>query len=118
MQKVIEKAKQNAESQGVNLYTSAIYEDAPRSGRPDILDKTQKAGIIKAITKSRESRYFRTEELQTHAITLFTGFDLPPILDSTIKSVLYAAGYGRRKHGWKSLSQRPRKRLDIIGHLP
>ncbi len=101
VQKIVKKAKEKAEAQDVNLYTPTIYEDAPRSGRPEILNETQKAGIIEAVTKSRETRDFRTEELQKHATSLFAHLDLPPVSDSTIESVLYAAGYARRKHGWK-----------------
>ena len=77
VQKVVRLAKEKAEAQDVNLYTPAIYEDAPRSGRPEILDETQKAGIIEAVTKSRKSRDFRTEELQKNAASLFVGLDLP-----------------------------------------
>jgi len=84
-------AKRKVEAQNVTLYTLSIYEGAPRSGRPEFLDKTQKAGIIEAVTKSQESRNFCTEELQKNVATIFAGLDLPPISDSTIESVLYAA---------------------------
>lgn len=98
---VIKVAKERAKAQDVNLYTPSIYEDTPRSGRPEILNEIQKAGVVAAVTKTRESRDFRTDELQKNAASLFAGLDLPPVSDSTLESVLYAAGYARRKHGWK-----------------
>jgi hypothetical protein len=98
LSKLVKRVKEKADKAGLEFSDPHLYETEVGRGRKEVLSPQQKKEIIKIVTSCCNNR--EKESWQAIKDNDFKDI-VSEISISLFESVMYEAGYSRRKPGWK-----------------
>ena len=100
------RLKERSEASGFPIYEETLYENDIGRGRPEKLTQEQKDEIVHITTQDRRHREKQPEQ----AIKDGDFKHIPEVSQTLFESVMYEAGYSRRKPGFKPMLTEEQRR--------